>query len=850
MSDILKRVIIGAGIGLAVGLIIGWGSSRIPTLKSLLDGYEYISYDARMKSKVAGVEPESIDEIIIIDIENNSIAPPDSGGLGRYQDWPHAYHGQLIDAVTNSVKLYWTPDTASSAVDYYQLYRYKSEDPEAELELLDEIAYDSTATMSGRNSWRGYDFFVQHVDIDGSEGQIFPIDSLSLIEPRSLLFDIIFDPQDTTKWQLVYDLAVSSWPADEWLSTRTEEYLLGANPANFTEATRESDKTHHALVFEREDSASFLYKMETEPQGYDSSAWQRHIIDLPEEQARKLPSATRIGNTHFQLLTASHGVGSINFPQDPDGIIRRAPTAIYFEGPGHVYPTITLSAAMDFLDVPRDGLDYDFKEGILRLSNRKGEVIRKIPIDEQGRMFVNYFGMYRTFQYIEYVYCMNPQWISPDFWEDKSAIVGSTLPGLMDLRNTPVQETFPGVEIHANVLHSLLEGEFVSRTDSASNFWVILIMCIFLGAVVALPPKPLWSLPIPIVVIGGWILFAYSQFLNHLLMWEIVRPSISLAVTYLGFFLYNFLIAEKDKRFLKNTFGTYISPELIDQMYKEKQEPQLGGEEGYHTAFFTDIQSFSTFSEKLSATDLVELLNDYLTEMTDILLANKGTLDKYIGDAIVAFYGAPAPVDDHEYHACLTAVKMQDRLAELRKEWESQGNRWPEIVHHMQNRIGINTGPMVTGNMGSSMRMNYTMMGDTVNLAARLEASAKQYGIYIQVAAESQKACADRFIWRNLDYVIVMGKTEPAKVYELIAEAGNMPAGYDKILAAYDEAVSLYRNQQWEKAMEAFRASDELEDMFPGRKTNPSRIYIPRCEHYSENPPGDDWDGSWALTKK
>jgi len=146
----------------------------------------------------------------------------------------------------------------------------------------------------------------------------------------------------------VNDLAVSSWPADELLSTRTKEYLLGANPANFTEATRESDKTHHALVFEREDSASFLYKMETEPQGYDSSAWQRHIIDLPEEQARKLPSATRIGNTHFQLLTASHGVGSINFPQDPDGIIRRAPTAIYFEGPGHVYPTITTISKREF----------------------------------------------------------------------------------------------------------------------------------------------------------------------------------------------------------------------------------------------------------------------------------------------------------------------------------------------------------------------------------------------------------------------------------------------------------------------------------------------------------------------
>jgi hypothetical protein len=201
-------------------------------LKSLLDGYEYLSYDARMKSKVSDVEPESIDKIVIIDIENNSIAPPDSGGLGRYQDWPHAYHGQLINAVTNSVKLSWTPDMVSSAIDYYQLYRYNSEDPEAELVLLDHIAYDSTTTMTGRKNWSGYDFFVQHVDLDGSEGQIFPIDTLTLIEPRSLLFDIIFDPQDTIKWQLVYDLAVSNWPADEWLSARTEDYLLGSDPYN------------------------------------------------------------------------------------------------------------------------------------------------------------------------------------------------------------------------------------------------------------------------------------------------------------------------------------------------------------------------------------------------------------------------------------------------------------------------------------------------------------------------------------------------------------------------------------------------------------------------------------------
>ena len=465
-------------------------------------------------------------------------------------------------------------------------------------------------------------------------------------------------------------------------------------------------------------------------------------------------------------------------------------------------------------------------------------------------MYVNYYGYYKTFYYLPYMYCMDPEMLDPSYWKGKVALVGASLPGLMDLRNTPVQETFAGVEVHANVIHSILQNEFVSITDETTNLWSIIFICVLLGLLVSIPSKPLYTLPVPLVAIVVWVIFTYNEYLTTLIMWEIVRPSISIGGTYLGIFLYNFLVVEKDKRFLKNTFSTYISPELIDQMYDNKEEPSLGGEEGYHTAFFTDIQSFSAFSEKLTASDLVELLNDYLTEMTDILLENKGTLDKYIGDAIVAFYGAPAPVDDHEYWACLTAVKMQERLAELREKWQGEGDRWPEIVHHMQNRIGVNTGSMVTGNMGSTMRMNYTMMGDTVNLAARLEASAKQYGVYIQVADDSYKACKDKFIWRDLDYVIVMGKSEPAQVFELISEAGKMPAGYDKLLPAYHEAVKLYRNQDWKKAIEAFKASDELEDMFPGRKTNPSRIYIPRCEHYRDNPPGDDWDGSWALTKK
>ena len=763
MNELLKRLGIGALIGLAVAIVVSIGSQKISFVKELLDGYEFGSYDSRMRARVENVEESSIDSVVIIDIEQNSIE-----GLGNYNDWPHAYHGQLIDVVTSG-------------------------------------------------------------------------------NPKALLFDIIFDPENTFNYDLVNALTSENAPQEEYLSQATDQYLVSNDPSRFVLSTFESQKVYHALVFELEDTLNFQYKMDSEPEGYDRPD---HLINLPLDQAQRLPIGDRLTNTHMDLINAAKRAGSANFPQDQDGIIRRAPTAIYFEGPNHVYPTLVLAAAMDILGIPADGFDYDFDNLILRLSDTTGTVVREIPIDEQGRMYVNYYGQFKTFYYLPYMYCFDPEMLDPSYWEGKVALVGASLPGLMDLRNTSVQETFAGVEIHANVIHSVLQNEFVSITDAQTNLWVLLIICILLGVLVSIPAKPLYTLPVPLLAIAVWVIFTYNAFFNDLKMWEVIRPAISMGGTYLGLFLYNFLIVEKDKRFLKDTFGAYISPELIDQMFDAKEEPSLGGEEGYHTAFFTDIQSFSAFSEKLSASDLVELLNDYLTEMTDILMENKGTLDKYIGDAIVAFYGAPAPVDDHEYWACITAIKMQESLDELRLKWQSQGDRWPEIVHHMQNRIGINTGPMVTGNMGSTMRMNYTMMGDTVNLAARLEASAKQYGVYIQVAEETYKVCKDKFIWRDLDYVVVMGKTEPAQVFELISEAGNMPSGYDKLLPAYHEALKLYRSQDWEKAIEAFKASDELEDMFPGRKTNPSRIYIPRCEHYRDNTPGDDWDGSWALTKK
>ena len=443
----------------------------------------------------------------------------------------------------------------------------------------------------------------------------------------------------------------------------------------------------------------------------------------------------------------------------------------------------------------------------------------------------------------------NVDLIVPFEFVGKKLFYGLTATGTSDLNPMPFDPRYPMVGLHANALNTILDNKIIHEVSKAQIGIIIIMFGLFLSFVVPVLSPAIGGL-VTATVLGlyGWI--AFWLFSNQYIWLDMVGPLLTLAFGYLGITVYNYIQEEKNKQFLKESFGTYVSPELIDQMYESGEEPSLGGEEGYHTAFFTDIQSFSAFSEKLTASELVALLNQYLTDMTDVLLENNGTLDKYIGDAIVAFYGAPIEVKNHELWACRTAIKMQENLAVLRKGWQEEGDRWPEIVHNMQNRIGISSGQMVTGNMGSESRMNYTMMGDNVNTAARLESSAKQYGIYIQIADSTYQPVKDKIVVRDLDNVRVLGKSEPVKVFELISEIGQEPEKYKKILPAYHEALDLYKNQEWKKAIEAFKASDALEDMFPGRKTNPSRIYIPRCEHFLDNPPGDNWDGVWTLTSK
>ncbi len=286
--------------------------------------------------------------------------------------------------------------------------------------------------------------------------------------------------------------------------------------------------------------------------------------------------------------------------------------------------------------------------------------------------------------------------------------------------------------------------------------------------------------------------------------------------------------------------------------------PQLGGHEEVITAYFSDIQGFSTFSEKLPPDRLVELMNEYLTACTDIVQEEGGTLDKYIGDAIVAMFGAPIALSDHAYRACVVTQRVQLKCAELRAKWKSEGDKWPEIVWRMQSRIGLNTGPAIIGNMGSRTRFNYTMMGDNVNLAARMESGAKKWGAYSMCAEATKLQCeqhgGDRVVFRPLGRIVVMGRTQPVPIFEIVGLKENTTAETRECLALFGQGLARYYERDWDGATGLFTRSAALEPNFPGRvpgvSSNPSLIYLDIVRHCKSEPPPANWDGAYVMAEK
>jgi adenylate cyclase len=416
---------------------------------------------------------------------------------------------------------------------------------------------------------------------------------------------------------------------------------------------------------------------------------------------------------------------------------------------------------------------------------------------------------------------------------------GLTAAGTHDLNPMPFSPRYPMVGAIANVFNTIVTGQFITPMPPSWRFPLFLAVGLFAGYILSTRTSIRGSL-FTLLFLTFYLLLAYWLFTDRRMWIDVVGPTGIILFSDAAIVWYKFNTAEKKRKFIRGAFSHYMNPAVVDQIAKNPEMLELGGKKMELTAFFSDVASFTTISEKLNEHELVELLNEYLTEMTDIVLDHFGNLDKYEGDAIMAFYGAPIHFPDHAARACYTALEMQEKLVELREKWKSEER--PELTAS----IGINTGPMVVGNMGSLTRFDYTVMGDAVNLASRLEGVNKQYSTDIMISEFTLAQCDSEFITREIDLIRVKGKSEPVRIHEVLARAKDGLSDEMKSVSEhYSAGLEAYRAKDWEAGIREFeRAIDIKAD------DGPSLTYLKRCREYLETPPPDDWDGVYVMTTK
>lgn len=430
-------------------------------------------------------------------------------------------------------------------------------------------------------------------------------------------------------------------------------------------------------------------------------------------------------------------------------------------------------------------------------------------------------------------------------FKDKIILVGATIEEMKDTFHSPffgykgVKEKTPGVEYHANALWTILNERYI-RTLRVEYIWLVMLALALITALTVHFLKPVGGLAALLLILGGLGVVAILLFNKSGLWLEVTPPSIAAIFTFIGTGGVQFVSEQKEKRMIKGMFQHYLAKDLVDELIADPEKLKLGGAKKELTAFFSDIEGFSTISEGLPPEQLLEHLNEYLTAMTDIILENDGMLDKYIGDAIVAVWGAPIVREDHAFLACRASIRMHRRERELRAQWARENK--PQF----KTRIGLNTGYMTIGNVGSHQRLSYTVIGDTVNLASRLEEINKQYQSYIIISEYTYNEVKELFITRELDLITVKGKTEPVRIYQLIEEADvSLSEAQGKVHQLYSEGLKRYRERAWEKALFNFEEALKVNS-----GDYPSKLYSDRCHHFMENPPPPDWDGVWVYTTK
>jgi adenylate cyclase len=535
-----------------------------------------------------------------------------------------------------------------------------------------------------------------------------------------------------------------------------------------------------------------------------------------------------------QFAAYAKNFGYFNIIPDLDGTDRREPVIIPFRG--SFYPSLDVAAALAYANLPLDQVNVVFNpNGLERIDFGKVS----IPADPAGFVQIDYYGpggVFPTYSLSDII----EHKISPSKLKDRLVLIGPTAVGIGDAAVTPFQQMdFFGVEVHANFIANILQGRFIHRgiRENLIDILFLLLFSLPVGMVLSVA-SPRRATAIAGILLGAFLLLACYLFAYHRIWIVILLPVVTLGVNHLVIISYRFFFEERQKRKVRAAFTQYVPPGVIAQVLQHPEFLRLGGEEKDLTAMFSDIRGFTTLSEGLSPSALVELLNEFLSAMTDVIFDNWGTLDKYIGDAIMAFWGAPYPQSDHAVKACHAALEMIDVLNKLQAKWETQGKPRIDIG------IGINTGPMVVGNMGSTKRFNFTIMGDNVNLASRLEGTNKQFGTRVIISEATYLEVHEHFIARELDLIRVKGKMKPVKIFELLGPASDLEIHRDRV-ECFHKGLEEYRSGQWERALKTF---EELTINYP--QDAPSHIFIKRCHDLLQLPPEGAWDGVYVMKTK
>ncbi|HEY9545630.1 MAG TPA: adenylate/guanylate cyclase domain-containing protein [Solimonas sp.] len=524
---------------------------------------------------------------------------------------------------------------------------------------------------------------------------------------------------------------------------------------------------------------------------------------------------------------------------DFDGVYRRVPLMQQYDGA--IYPSLALSVAQLALGDAPVSLDFDppGARSSLHLEDvRVGN--RIVPVDAQVAAYVPYRGDNRTFRYVSATDVIRGTVPQPDVLRDAVVLMGATAAGYLDLRSTPVNKVFAGVEVHANLIDGILHGGIRQKAPYYSGIEAVLLLVVaILLALIFVKLSAGWSAVAGFAIVGALIALAMAMWSGANFIMPLGVPVLFTLALFMAHLLYGYFIESRRARSISKSFGEYVPPEIVAEMAERGGEVSMDGESREMTVLFSDVRGFTTISEKLDARELSALMNTFLSQQTGVIQRHRGTIDKYMGDAIMAFWGAPLADPQHGFNAVRAGLEMIRALRELDEEFAARG--WPQL----QIGVGINTGKMSVGNMGSEFRRAYTVMGDAVNLGSRVEGLTKEYGVCIICTQTTRDTLPSDWAFRELDLVCVKGKIEPVAIYEPIGPKDGLDPDLRQDLARHRGALQHYRAQRWDAA--------ELEFFNLSQSGRPHRVYslfIERIMYLREHPPGKDWDGAFTFTHK